>query len=606
MGNIMKQHSILFTLFIPFTVLFILAFAIFMSYFIITESDKAKTDSFITMQNNAITISDNLDAEVTKLDTVSQNIIYSSILKEEFSDYIEYQQSGRGTDAERLHNRETISDLLISMIGPNTPVNQVYLYSLQAGGIGAGLNNTDLQEAVSNKIWYDPVISSAGSKVIYCGEDPAISKYLSSDKNQRYLSLCRVFYSATNVPLGIIEVKKSFEAISNMIEGYQYSFSEKIYIFDSEGNMIYPADDLSEGKQYYEAVMSQNAENIDGDHIIYYNDAYLLAQTSDYTGFSTVVAVDQNQLLAPIRSYLFTNLGLLFFIMLSIIVLSFFIARFISRPLNRIYLNLKNFDITQDDSTEFFQVDTHITELNALYDAFLKMQNKVKLSINRELTLQQREMQARMLALQAQMNPHFLYNSLSTIQAMADEGMDRQIMDMCQSMSRILRYISSDKEQLVTVDQEIKYTIDFLKCMKARFDDDLIYNIVIPEELRNVRIPKLCLQLIVENSIKFMTKEKSPPWKINIKGSYNEQYWEIRVQDNGPGFQEDELRMLQEKIEQINQTGVLPNLELNGMGLMNIYIRLKLLYGGEHIFRLENADEPGGAIVTIGGWKENE
>ena len=100
---------------------------------------------------------------------------------------------------------------------------------------------------------------------------------------------------------------------------------------------------------------------------------------------------------------------------------------------------------------------------------------------------------------------------------MADEGMDRQIMDMCQSMSRILRYISSDKEQLVTVDQEIKYTIDFLKCMKARFDDDLIYNIVIPEELRNVRIPKLCLQLIVENSIKFMTKEKSPPWKINIK-----------------------------------------------------------------------------------------
>ena len=126
--------------------------------------------------------------------------------------------------------------------------------------------------------------------------------------------------------------------------------------------MIYPADDLSEGKQYYEAVMSQNAENIDGDHIIYYNDAYLLAQTSDYTGFSTVVAVDQNQLLAPIRSYLFTNLGLLFFIMLSIIVLSFFIARFISRPLNRIYLNLKNFDITQDDSTEFFPKWTPILQ----------------------------------------------------------------------------------------------------------------------------------------------------------------------------------------------------------------------------------------------------
>ena len=97
-----QQQHFCFTLFIPFTVLFILAFAIFMSYFIITESDKAKTDSFITMQNNAITISDNLDAEVTKLDTVSQNIIYSSILKEEFSDYIEYQQSGRGNRRRKI------------------------------------------------------------------------------------------------------------------------------------------------------------------------------------------------------------------------------------------------------------------------------------------------------------------------------------------------------------------------------------------------------------------------------------------------------------------------------------------------------------------------
>ena len=79
--------------------------------------------------------------------------------------------------------------------------------------------------------------------------------------------------------------------------------------------------------------------------------------------------------------------------------------------------------------------DTHITELNALYQAFLKMQETARSSLVRELTLQQREMQARMLALQAQMNPHFLYNSLSTIQAMADEGMDSQIKDMCQSMS---------------------------------------------------------------------------------------------------------------------------------------------------------------------------
>ena len=78
------------------------------------------------------------------------------------------------------------------------------------------------------------------------------------------------------------------------------------------------------------------------------------------------------------------------------------------------------------------------------------------------------------------------------------------------------------------------------------------------------------------------------------------------MQDKARDFKKMNCGCCRKKIEQINQTGVLPNLELNGMGLMNIYIRLKLLYGGEHIFRLENADGPGGAIVTIGGWKENE
>lgn len=606
MKRAIKQHNILLTLFVPFTLLFVLAFAIFISYFVVVELDKAKKDSFVTMQNNAVTISDNLDAEVTKLDTVSQNIIYSSVLKEEFSDYIEYQNGRVGTESEKLHNRETLSDLLISMIGPNTPVNQVYLYSLETGGIGAGLNNSDLESSVRDKSWYSPVVSGTGSKVIYCGEDPSISKFSSSGDNQRYISLCRVFYNSTNVPQGIIEVKKSFDAISSMIEGYRYSFSEEIYIFDSEGNLVYPLEYPISGQNYYSIIMAQTDKNVNTSEIILYDDMYMLSQTSDYTGFSTVVAVSQEELFKPIRSYLMTNLALLLFIMVSIVILSYFIARFISKPLNRIYLNLKNFDITESNSIDLIEVDTHITELNTLYDAFLKMQKKVRASMSRELTLQQREMQARMLALQAQMNPHFLYNSLSTIQAMADEGMDQQIINMCQSMSRILRYISSDKEQLVSVTQEIEHTKDFLQCMEARFEDDLTYRIEISDEMKEIKIPKLCLQLIVENSIKFMTKSKAPPWEIVINGHCEPNYWEIEVKDNGPGFSEAELMALREKVEKINQTGILPNLELNGMGLMNICIRLNLLYQGEHIFKLRNAEDSGGAIVTIGGWKDLE
>lgn len=78
-------------------------------------------------------------------------------------------------------------------------------------------------------------------------------------------------------------------------------------------------------------------------------------------------------------------------------------------------------------------------------------------------------------------------------------------------------------------------------------------------------------------------------------------YWEITVTDNGPGFDAAELDHLQQKLAEIDRIGVLPNLEINGMGLMNIYIRFKLLFEGKYIFRLGNRS-PNGAFVTIGGY----
>lgn len=605
MGRFLKQHSILFTLFVPFTMLFIIAFAILMWYFIVTESEKAKSDSFVTMQNNAVTISDSLDAEVLKLDTVSQNIIYSSVMKESFYEFMQYQDGRTGSEAQKLHNREVLSDVLISMIGPNTPVNQVYVYSLNTGGIGVGLNNTDLSLSVQDKSWYSEVRQASGSKVLCFGEDPSLSKFSSSGEDQKYISLCRMFYSATNVPQGIVEVKKSFDAISDMIQGYQHSYSEKIYIMDSQGNLVYPTDISDTEMEYCNFILSQNQEDSPYSAIGQTGDVYVLSHTSTYTGFSTVVAVSQNELLQPIQQYVMANIAMMLVIMVFIVILSFFLARFISRPLNRIHANLKKFDITDDQSQEFLPVETHITELNTLYKAFLKMQKKARDSMQRELTLQNREMQAKMLALQAQMNPHFLYNSLSTIQAMADEGMGEQIINMCQSMSRMLRYISSDKEQLVSVSQEIAHTKDYLDCMQTRFEDDFSYKIIIPQDLEEVHIPKLCLQLIVENSIKFMTKAKYPPWNIAVVGSYTDSEWRIEVQDNGPGFAPEKLEELNEKIRYIEKTGVLPDLELNGMGLMNIYIRLKLFYQGKHIFEMRN-QENGGAVVVIGGVNQNE
>ena len=134
--------------------------------------------------------------------------------------------------------------------------------------------------------------------------------------------------------------------------------------------------------------------------------------------------------------------------------------------------------------------------------------------------------------------------------------------------------------------------------MDIRFQGDMSYTIDIPPEMNDIQIPKLSIQLLVENAIKF-TSDNRPPYFISITGEVNDKCHTITICDNGPGFDDDVKRNLNEKIEEINTTGLLPSLEISGMGILNVYIRCKLLYNENVIFKLENS-LPHGARITIG------
>ncbi|MDF2877226.1 MAG: hypothetical protein K0S30_322, partial [Clostridia bacterium] len=154
-------------------------------------------------------------------------------------------------------------------------------------------------------------------------------------------------------------------------------------------------------------------------------------------------------------------------------------------------------------------------------------------------------------------------------------------------------------DSLVSLKDELNHTLDYLKCMEMRYEGDLFYTINLSEELLAIQLPKLSLQPLVENAIKFIS-QTNPPWQIHIEGSIENAIWKISVIDNGTGFSEEKLLDIQEKINHINTTNLLPSLELNGMGLMNIYIRFKILYQNDVIFILDNV-HPHGAHIMIGG-----
>ena len=603
LGRIKK--SVQTTLQLVFFLLTVIIFGAYISYFLISESQKIKKQAFNTMINDARTISTFMDEEIAGVNSVIQNVAYSNLVREHFLTYLNKPASDGNGNYSGMQNLKELTDVLTAIIGPSRSVDQIYLYALDKGCVGVGLDNSNSEYvSINDKSWYASLLSSDSNKLIFCEQDPRLNKYFTYKEGSVFLTICSVYQSSFYKAQGIIEVKQSLASLTSKLNNIgTETYNESKFVFDTTGTLVYCSHESASAPEYFKAFSPDDVNSRDSVvHIAFDKDTHLFASRSSYSGFTTIIAINDTDIYRSIFDFIRVNLLIFSVFILFSLFLSFVVSRIITIPVMKMYSNIVSLHTDEEniltDSLE--EINTNIVELDTLYSAVVTMHEKTKESMKREIALNNQNLQSQILALNSQMNPHFLYNSLATISAMADEGMNDEVINMCQTISRILRYISSDKEHLVSVREDISHVKDYLECMKMRYGEDLIYTIDLPDDMIELKIPKLCLQLIVENSIKFSTKSVRAPWKIDITGKITDSSWEITVKDNGAGFSDDDLKALNSKIKEINDNVFLPSLEINGMGLLNIYIRFKLLYDGKHIFRISN-DEAGGALVTIGG-----
>ena len=585
----MFRKTIKFNMIVTYSLIILIPFLILSTYLITTESQKINSRTFSSLQQNCDTLTDSMEREIAQMNLVSLNIAYSNLINDAFNKYLV-----NNDDYEKL---KAINELLSNSIGPNRLVDQANLYSNIGTVIASGLYNNTYNYPVEQMPWYEAARSSNGNRVLsYTGEDPYISRYTTDQYGKRFLSLSRKYFGSYNSVQGYIEVKKSVKQVLSQAVTYKSVYGEQVVVFDSSGFVMYPGNMEKNSFQYMFEKINDIEPTPDFIRVSDGSSYHFVTFTRSDDGIITAIVISENDMFMPRDSYILSVFLLTLISLTLAFILSYFAANQITVPIDRIYreiqhINLNGYMIKSN-------LNTKTIELNVLYDSFIDMQHKLVDSLNKQLLLKNHEMQSKMLALQSQMNPHFLYNSLQTIQSMADADMNKEIIIMCQSMSNILRYISSDTDTTVSLADEIKYTKDFLSCMLIRYYNDLYYTIDIPETMYDLKVPKLCIQPLVENSIRFCTT-KLPPYRISIKGAITNGKYTITVTDNGPGFSPESLVSINTKIAEIDSTGLLPSLEIKGMGLLNIYLRFKILYGLDVIFMVENTED--GASITVGG-----
>lgn len=606
--NVFRTKTIqskLFVTYSAFIMLIILAFIV--SYYIYTIKALESKSSDALYQLSGY-INSQLDGELQQMNSLSDKILFSEPLNELFySDIYDLSKNASG-----IYDQRKFYDILYSITGPQVPVSQINMYQLNGNYVGLGGNSSNFSVLkpgdVAKLPWLNKILNLNGAKFITVphpgGSGPHAGEVISLDRSfaEEY----------GRKPDSIIEIQQDFSVFSDIIvkalntPDVKQVITQKVYVYDEAGDLIYPlAQDAGVSAETLSLYWREINSHQSGTHTFSIADSKkgsrtILAFTgSDFSGWTVAVAESESVMLAPVYQFRNRTIAASAGILLLSLALSYFVSRGLTVPIKRIHKNIKSLSLATIARTGPEPPESGLNEFEDLNRSFAEMCERLKRSLEEAVSARSHEIQAQMLALQSQMNPHFLYNTITVISIMAEsEGNDR-IVKACMDLSGMLRYISAGSDSQVTIEEELEHTLNYLNLMKIRYQDKLSFTLDVPENMKGIAIPKLVVQPIVENCMKYAIN-LDPPWKIGISGALCDGNWEISVCDNGQGFNESWLVETREKLRVADSTELLPGLKLDGMGLMNIFLRLKLRYGDKAIFRLSN-QPGGGAQVTIGG-----
>ena len=610
----MKFKTLQVNLFISYSSFFIITlFAIaivFYSFFSNYTTEKVSEQQ----GQLCMSISNSLDEEVKKMDTTSMNIVYSNLIKDHFQKYLSLSSSTPESNisvySERYSNIRSLIDVIMAILGPFQTVSQANIYDFNGNMIGAGLFNGEVSVDLNKMPWYNKTQSLNGAKYISVPSHIQLldSANFKQFENHEFISTSRTYSDSNYNKQGIVEVVQDCETVFKYINDIKKTSKNlQIYVFNSEGSYVYPYDNKNASTgAYYENIIQKNKLSALSIHNVKSptdNSKQAMTYTiSDYSGWSIIVVQSQKVIFSSLINFTSTFIFLSILILFMILLLSYVVSRKVTVPLRNLRHALKNMNIDElssPNSNEPYMDNNTLNEIEHLNKTFNNMYQKLGRSLNELLIAKSEEMNAKLLAMQSQMNPHFLYNNLANISVMAEEGMNKEIVSMCHDISYMLRYISTGSKNGIDLSSEIDYTEKYLNCMKIRYEENLKYEITIEDEMMDIIVPKLLIQPLVENSIKYGLNSP-PPWNISVHGYLANEKWYLTISDSGLGFDPVLIDKFKELMASPNDFSDLPDLNIGGMGLINICIRLKLMYKEKALFTITNLPG-GGATILISG-----
>lgn len=580
-----------------FSIVMISAVAILTSYTTRTSLRSSEAFTAARFENMGTTISKALEQELAMMELTIEELLDNASFMAALNQYV----------------RDDSEDQKMATAARNTIIQQLYRSPMVENFYRVTFFTRD-GSFVSSRVEKDDCLESGTDKarelfnaIPWLDElDAAPNRCFIHQPHNDFLSVRRDFvvygvaravqFHSKNI--GYIEVTSEIAGLKEIMSQVdettimtQAVFSDGTVLYSSSGlDVIYPLDlarntliDYKDDTGLHHQVMRVYNEWLDL-HVFIAQDQSISAQRT------------RTLYLASIRTaVLITGPALVLFV---------FIALRLTDSIRRLTKKVRQLPVESalEDSSNVTDILHHTVtrtgdaELHELEKVFNSMMLRLRESTINELSMREGTLQAQLSALQTQINPHFIYNTLNMISSKSLESGNMEVIDICDHFAQMLRYAIDTQSQTATLAEEIENARDYLHLAKSRYEQYLEFTINVPAQLEQIIIPKLSLQPIVENAMIHGYNGRNTVRVLSITGWLENDLLILEIHDNGTGFSPESLAALQQRFHDIEDGTVTISQTGKHIGLVNTYLRL-FYYSHKRIrISLRNAE---GAVVRL-------
>ncbi|MGH4126032.1 MAG: sensor histidine kinase [Clostridium sp.] len=439
-------------------------------------------------------------------------------------------------------------------------------------------------KGIENDQWYKDIINSKENTVL-------INTYKDEDGIGPYKYIFKMGRPIKDLITGEVLGVLIIDISEKMLyDRYRESLSDGRYIciVDGNGKVISSKDKRSIGEYYEDAIDKDR-----GNNIILRDNIEFMKISSDINedGWRIIEELPLKVIRQPAMQITKRLLIVLLILIILSIGVSYKLSFWITKPI----LNIKNkMKEVKDGNLKIEIKDKRDDEIGELYDAFNSMVNKLDYYIDEIKREEKEKRMAELSFLQAQINPHFLYNTLSSIRFLISMNKNEEAEEMVYRVTKLLRALLPKANEFITLKEEMHNIKNYVELQKMGYPGKFTFSCDIEEEINNYKVPSFILQPIVENAIIYSMEKENNVGAISVVAYRSHDCIRIVVKDNGIGMSESKIDEVLKKERVLKKKG-----SVNRVGVINVHERIVLSYGLNYGLSINSIEGKGTKVIFV-------